>query len=249
MSAIRRGWVLVALVLVLGAGAPISSPRPVARPQAVQIEALVQGIMARSPLPVARPQAGPAPRALANPAPDTRAPRRGSVCGKRAIRGEPIAAIPAKLPGCGLRQPVRITEVAGVRLSRPAVMNCQTARRLNDWVRQGVKPAVGRRGGGLAQLKVIADYSCRTRNSQPGAKISEHGKGNAVDIAGIYLKNGDYISFLQDWDSRRNGKILRAMHSSACGRFGTVLGPDADRYHRDHLHVDTASYRSGAYCR
>lgn len=248
-DAIGRALGLVALALILGAGAPISSPRPVARPQAIQIEALVHGVMARSPLPVARPTAGPPPRASASPAPDNRAPRSGSVCGKRTIRGEAIAAIPAKLPGCGLRQPVRITEVAGVRLSRPAVMNCQTARILNDWVHQGVKPAVGRRGGGLAALKVIADYSCRTRNSQPGARISEHGKGNAVDIAGIYLRNGDYISFLQDWNSRRNGKILRAMHTSACGPFGTVLGPDANRFHRDHLHVDTASYRSGAYCR
>jgi hypothetical protein len=27
------------------------------------------------------------------------------------------------------------------------------------------------------------------------------------------------------------------------------LGPDADRYHQDHFHLDTASHRSGPYCR
>jgi len=188
-------------------------------------------------------------RATATMTADDRAPRRGSVCGVRQIRGETIAAIPGKLPGCGIAQPVRITEVSGVRLTQPATINCRTARTLNDWVQDSVKPAVGRRGGGLAALKVIASYSCRTRNSQSGAKISEHAKGNALDIAGIYLKNGDFISVLDDWRTRRDGKILRALHDTACGPFGTVLGPEANRYHQDHLHVDTASYRGGAYCR
>ena len=31
--------------------------------------------------------------------------------------------------------------------------------------------------------------------------------------------------------------------------FGTVLGPNSDRFHRDHFHFDMASYSSGAYCR
>ena len=275
-----RALAFVGLVMVLGAGAPTSSPRPEprpvaqalpgthpsqraqaaglglvlqdifrppARPQAGAIEAAVAAAMIASPRPVARPNMQPIVAAAS--ASDDRAPRRGSVCGEREIRGEAIAAIAGSLRGCGVSQPVRVTEVSGVRLTQASVMNCRTARTLNDWVRQGVKPAVGRRGGGLEALKIIAHYSCRTRNSQPGAKISEHGKGNALDIAGIYLRNGDFVSVLEDWKTRRNGKILRAMHSSACGRFGTVLGPDANRFHRDHLHVDTASYRSGSYCR
>ncbi len=279
-----RALVLGGLALALGAGAPVTSPRPEprpvaaelpaghpsqraeaaglglilqdifrppARPQAGAIEAAVAAAILASPRPVPRPDMRRivAAASTASSASDERAPRRGSVCGEREIRGEAIATIPGKLRGCGIAQPVRVTELSGVRLTQAAVMNCRTARILNDWVRRGVKPAVGRRGGGLEALKVIAHYSCRTRNSQPGARISEHGKGNALDISGIYLRNGDFISVLEEWKTRRNGKILRAMHASACGRFGTVLGPDADRYHRDHLHVDTASYRSGSYCR
>ncbi len=78
-----------------------------------------------------------------------------------------------------------------MKLSQAAVMDCTTAKALNDWVRNGVYPAVGRLGGGPSSLRVVAHYACRTRNSQRGAKISEHGKGRAVDIAGIRLKNGD----------------------------------------------------------
>jgi len=39
------------------------------------------------------------------------------------------------------------------------------------------------------------------------------------------------------------------MHRAACGPFGTVLGPNADRFHQDHFHFDTARHRSGPYCR
>ena len=29
---------------------------------------------------------------------------------------------------------------------------------------------------------------------------------------------------------------------------GTALGPNANRFHRDYLHFDTARYRRGSYC-
>ena len=34
--------------------------------------------------------------------------------------------------------------------------------------------------------------------------------------------------------------FLRAMHASACRRFGTVLGPEANEAHRNHFHFDLA---------
>ncbi len=175
--------------------------------------------------------------------------RRGSVCGLVAIQGETVAPIPGRISGCGVDDPVKVTSVSGVALSQAAIMDCTTARALNAWVDQAVIPSVGRLGGGLAGLKVAAHYSCRTRNNQPGAKISEHGKGRAVDISALILKNGVQITVLKGWDDRDHGRLMRRVHAAACGPFGTVLGPDADRYHKDHFHFDTASYRSGPYCR
>lgn len=237
--------------MLLAAGAPTSAPRPVPRPPPATIEAAIALALAGPGAPVRSPRPAPRPdmRRATTTTGDQGAPARGALCGRRQIRGETIATIPGRLAGCGIARPVRVSEVSGVRLSTPAIMNCRTAHTLDDWVRQQAGPAVGRRGGGLAALKVIASYSCRTRNSQPGARISEHGKGNAIDIAGIYLKNGDYIGVSEDWGKGRNGRLLRALHEGACGPFGTVLGPEADRFHRDHLHFDTASYRGGAYCR
>ncbi|WP_246030409.1 extensin family protein [Litoreibacter halocynthiae] len=174
---------------------------------------------------------------------------QGSVCGNPNIRGEKISRIPAKLRGCGLDNGVKVTEVSGVALTQHAKIDCNTAKALNTWVERGVKPAVGRRGGGVKSLKVVAHYACRTRNNQKGAKVSEHGRGRAVDIAAINLKDGSSMTVLKGWRSAKNGPALKKMHKAACGPFGTVLGPNANRFHQDHFHFDTARYRSGTYCR
>jgi hypothetical protein len=47
----------------------------------------------------------------------------------------------------------------------------------------------------------------------------------------------------------RKGQFLRAAHASACKFFGTVLGPEANEAHRNHLHLDMAVRSSGTFCR
>ncbi len=235
------------------AAIPQPAPQPV-RNTVFAAGAFGDRAVARSLRPHLRPASFAVMRAApSTPLPPVAAPKPtgkfGAICGSRAIRGQRLSAIPGKLRGCGQAKPVKVSEVSGVRLSPAAIMDCTTASALDKWVRKGVVPAVGRLGGGPAELKVAAGYSCRTRNNKPGAKISEHGRGKAVDISGLTLKNGVKISVLKGWRDPIQGKILKEMHSSACGTFGTVLGPNSDRYHKDHLHLDTASYRGGAYCR
>jgi len=95
----------------------------------------------------------------------------------------------------------------------------------------------------------MGHYACRSRNNKAGAKLSEHSKERAIDIGGFRLKNGQRFSVLKDWSGSKWSGELRKLHKSACGPFGTVLGPAANKYHRDHFHFDTARYRSGSYCR
>ena len=128
-------------------------------------------------------------------------------------------------------------------------IDCSAARALNTWVERGVLPAVGSEGGGVSSLRVVSHYACRTRNNQPGGRLSEHAFGRAIDIAGIQLRDGSEMTLLTDWNSADDGAQLRAMWRAACGPFVTVLGPEANRFHRDHFHFDTARYRSGSYCR
>ncbi len=173
---------------------------------------------------------------------------RGSVCGVDTIKGVKLQPIPGRVKGCGVAEPVKVVSVAGVALDQPMTTECSTAVALDTWVRYTVIPTVGRLGGGVAGLDIMASYACRSRNNQKGAKISEHGRGRAVDVGGIILKNGETLTVLDDWSSR-HGAIMKTLHKQACGNFGTVLGPESDRFHKNHFHFDTAAYRSGAYCR
>lgn len=175
--------------------------------------------------------------------------KKGSVCGVNAIKGVEKAPVGKPSSGCGIAHPVQVTSVSGVKLSRPATIDCTTAKALNTWVSEGVKPAVGRRGGGVVELDVFAHYACRTRNNRPGGKLSEHAKGHAVDVGGFRLADGTEVTVLHGWRSKRDAKMMKKIHGAACGPFGTVLGPNADGYHQDHFHVDTARYRSGSYCK
>ncbi|MCU0817232.1 MAG: extensin family protein [Cypionkella sp.] len=168
--------------------------------------------------------------------------RSGSVCGIPDIRGETLAPITSRVRGCGIEDPVRVTSVAGIRLSNPATINCDTALAFREWLTRAVEPAYGR--GRVVEVHVAASYACRPRNNRKGAKVSEHGRGNAIDVAGFTFSNGRQVKVLNGFDAR-----MRKAHRGACGIFGTTLGPGSDGFHEDHLHFDIARHRNGPYCR
>jgi hypothetical protein len=248
-------------------GSLARSPFPAPRPQA-----LVEAVAAATSQPEQAPQgntptppkpnliqllfgAGPgaklpkgeagedlASAAPAPTAPITNAPRKGSVCGDRAIRGEKIKPITSSVSGCGVADPVRVTEVAGIKLTQAVTVECDTVIALKDWIDRAMRPAFGNRD--VVQLRIAAHYACRGRNNKRGARISEHGKGKALDISGFIFDDGTEWTISRDYN-----KQIRKAHQGACGIFGTTLGPGSDGYHENHLHFDTASYRSGPYCR
>ncbi|MCL4676433.1 MAG: extensin family protein, partial [Pararhodobacter sp.] len=215
--------------------------------------------LTRSPFPRVRPPAAAAriaaALAAARPvapggAPATAGPVERGLCGVRALEGRRLPRITSSTRGCGVAEPVSVTAVHGIPLSRAARVDCQLARAFADWVDDAMLPAVGRRGGGVAQIQVIGDYSCRTRNSQRGTRISEHGRGMAIDIAGYRLVNGDVVRVETHWRRRPHRSDLREMFEEACGIFRTTLSPESDRFHQDHLHFDLARHRGGGtYCR
>lgn len=237
------------------AGEPAAAPAPAdaaaaapaAIPAAAAAAAAADALITASLRPRPRPEVQLAAAATAAPEPEPKGKKKkettskkGSVCGVAAIKGEPIAPIKGKVKGCGLSDGVRVTSVSGVKLSTPATIDCATAKALNHWVEAVVQPAYGRK---VVELRIAAHYICRTRNNQKGAKISEHGRGKAVDIAGFVLSSGKLVTVLKNYD-----KSMRKVHKGACGIFNTTLGPGSDGFHEDHLHFDTAGGR-GPYCR
>ena len=198
-------------------------------------------------LALALPACANAPEASLYPEERGEAPP--GICGIPGMVGETNRTIQGRINGCGLEDGVQVTQVAGVTLSQGASMDCRTARALHDWVTGSAKPTLSGRGGGLMRLEVAAGYACRTRNNRPGGRVSEHGKGRAIDISGFTLRDGTTLTVLRDWRGG-DSRLLKRMHREACGPFKTVIGPDGDRYHQDHFHFDTARRRNGSsYCR
>lgn len=170
-----------------------------------------------------------------------KASMKGSVCGVAAIKGEEIRRISSKVQGCGVEDPVAITSVSGVRLSQTATVDCSIAKALNSWVDEVAQPAFD---GKLVELQIAAHYICRSRNNVRGAKISEHGKGRAVDISAFILSNGKVLTVARDYN-----RLLRRIYKAGCNYFMTTLGPGSDGYHEDHFHFDTSARSGGRYCR
>ncbi len=170
-----------------------------------------------------------------------------AVCGDAEILG--VALQDIEEGSCGIEDPVKVYFVSGVRLSPGATLNCQTAQAFKEWVDDAAQPSAEDVDSYIAKFRVASHYACRTRNSQSGARLSEHAKGNAIDIGGFTLANGDVVTVEDDWRSGPYSPMLRDMYENACGTFGTTLGPESDVHHQDHFHFDVADYRSGPYCR
>ncbi len=249
-----RSTLALAMVLALtasraGAEAPATSLRPLPNPAFVVATAEPapqpeQGVTF-APLASLRPLPRPgADLSTAEPAPKSKAKpsKKGSVCGDPSIKGEALAPIKGKIKGCGLDKPVRVTAIDGIRLNQPATISCDTATATKRWINKALRPAMGKRE--VVEIRIAASYACRPRNNKKGAKISEHGRGRAIDVAGVVFADGSEWSILRDYN-----KQVRRAHKDACGIFGTTLGPGSDGFHEDHLHFDIAQHKGGAYCR
>jgi hypothetical protein len=71
----------------------------------------------------------------------------GALCGNPGLAGDRLEPITGRSNGCGIAEPVRLRSVDGIALTTPATINCDTARALQTWVREGLVPAVGGTGG------------------------------------------------------------------------------------------------------
>ena len=153
--------------------------------------------------------------------------------------------------GCGVRNAWSATALGGVALDKPEILNCATVYTASKWLMDVVQPAAEQSfGSRVVKIDVPSAYACRPRNNVRGAKLSEHGLGNAIDVSRFTLADGRSIDVLNGWygdsDSRQ---FLRTVRGEACGRFSTVLGPGSDAYHRDHIHMDLQPQRGGGpYC-
>jgi Extensin-like protein C-terminus len=148
--------------------------------------------------------------------------------------------------GCGARDAVLLQRIilldhTQVAVEPPAKMRCEMAEAIADFVREDLASAAAALGSPLSAIENHDSYDCRGRNRIIGAKLSEHGHANALDIRSIRLKDGRVV---RPSDAGASLAFRTAMKAGVCKRFTTVLGPGSDGYHEDHIHMDRAERRS-----
>ena len=146
--------------------------------------------------------------------------------------------------GCTVEGAVELDAVSSpfgnVLLAGKPMMSCLFARRFATWVREVAAPlTLAYTGSKLSAISTEGAFVCRTRDNRATEKMSEHAKGNAIDIAGFRLENGRNVSVTVALaGSKVDGVLLQALRTTACGYFTTVLGPGSDELHKEHLHLD-----------
>jgi hypothetical protein len=157
---------------------------------------------------------------------------------------------------CGIDRPLRVSAFVGGRvgIGPQATLGCPMTAALERWLQTSVQPAaIAWFGMPVVELKQMGTYSCRTRNNVHGARLSEHAFGNALDIGGFKLADGQSITVKRDFlrGSPEAQGFLREVYAGACAQFKTVLGPGA-AYHGDHFHLDLAHHNASGtsrYCK
>jgi hypothetical protein len=103
------------------------------------------------------------------------------------------------------------------------------------WIRDDVAPTIAALNKSLRDVQTLDSFDCRPRNGIVGAKISEHGHANALDVRAFKLADGAAIELT---DAGVAKSLREKLRQSACARFSTVLGNGADAYHDSHVHLD-----------
>ena len=195
----------------------------------------------------------PEPEKPAPPRP-TRRPNRAAPPPPSACRlalTEAIAIAPS-IPdikgagGCGGEDLVRLEAVVlpdkrRVSVKPAAILRCAMATAIADWIRSDMAPLAASLGSTISDLDNFNSFECRGRNRVVGARLSEHGRANALDIRAFKLANGRSISLTDRTVPRETRESV--LHSM-CARFSTVLGPGSDWYHEDHIHLDLMERRN-----
>jgi hypothetical protein len=235
------------------------------RARCLVLAALALGVSAASvraaadepPLPPPRPPDLGAPeKAPAELSPP--APRGGATLtclGKLIADGESAEAAtapPASGEGCAIDAPVRLSSImadgGAVSLPDHPLVTCEFAAVLADYVRLIVAPlGQGMLHAKVAEIQTGPGYACRTQDRIAGTKISAHAKGLAVDFVAITLADKRRV-LVERQTSADEASYFRAIRTAACGWFTTVLGPGADSFHANNMHLDIEQHgSSGSY--
>lgn len=150
---------------------------------------------------------------------------------------EPVA-------GCPLQHVWRV-QAAEVKLSSSFLASCPLAVSFALFERHSLQPAAREiYGQPVTGVEHLGSFACRNIYGRADARRSQHATANALDIAAFRLADGRRIVVAKDWSGEGDAaRFLRAVRDGACRNFDGVLGPDYNRAHHDHFHLDLGGWQ------
>jgi hypothetical protein len=145
---------------------------------------------------------------------------------------------------CGLQSPLSLEAVTAngrsVPLNTPVTTDCGMATAMPRWIADVDRWLQANENTRIATVNVGTHYACRNVNNAREGNLSFHAFGDALDVTGFTLEDGRTITVEAAWPGtvEEGSRIIRFAHDAACTHFTTVLGPEADALHHDHLHID-----------
>jgi hypothetical protein len=124
--------------------------------------------------------------------------------------------------------------------SQTLSMTCPLAAALHVWERHVVIPAAHKYlKQDVTRIETFGSYSCRKVNGAKEGRWSNHAKGDAVDISGFRMEDGNIVSVEKHFfDKGPKGRFLREVRDKGCDLFSATLSPDYNAQHADHFHFD-----------
>jgi hypothetical protein len=177
---------------------------------------------------------------------DENAPGRGEQC-KAALNaaGASYKWVGVTTEGsCTIGNAVELVSVTTnadtIGFRQKPVVACEFAALLARWAGEVAGPVVaGHAGVKLQAIITGPGIVCRNRAGGAKTRISEHAKGNALDITGLRLSDSRFLQIGGEL-GKPEQLALKALRTSACGYFTTVLGPGSNSSHQHHFHFDHA---------
>jgi hypothetical protein len=173
-------------------------------------------------------------------------PRDYQVACPAVLNGEVTASAlpPIHENMCGLQSPLSLEAVMAngrsVPLNAPVTTDCGMATALPGWVADVDRWLMATEETRIETVNIGTAYACRNVNNAKSGNLSFHAFGDALDVIGFTLEDGRTITVETAWPGtvEQGSRIIRFAHDAACTHFTTVLGPEANELHRDHLHLD-----------
>lgn len=152
----------------------------------------------------------------------------------------------------GGRTPCRVQDgvavrrgASGVRYSKAPLVSAAFAVRLARFETIAQEEARRAFGRPIVRIEHLGSYVCRSVAGAPGVP-SQHAFGNAIDVSAFVLRGGRRIVVARDYPragaatQRPGARFFRDLVGRLRDErvFGSVLTPDYDARHADHLHLD-----------